>query len=788
MKNPLLITLLFLFYVKFGLAQDMLIIYGSAENLHLKDTNTEELDKENLSLLFYPEKGKIKLKEKKKTTKLKVKVTGKLKESNSGKTHILEFSNSGELVSSPPQLINNEDQIIFKVRAPDESDVEDRVINLGDRYYETITKLEKYKDVFETFYGIGNKEIETQQGHYLYQLEDLINKNISPEDHSYLKYLINKIKINKDFKDIKPKDPSDELPDLNSLCKLHYSVTYRLFKDGKLLYDSTLDLNSNDYKTDTISLNESDLLEFELRKLNPMEKMVSDWYSKNIDNKIFNKDFLQNLSDVLVETSKEINSKPFKVKLEKLEKIFQNRQCYSQAECKKGLDLIICLSKQPSILLDLLKSETAKTWIKSWLWLTKGVPKINPFAHQAQSIFPSNLAAEKRELAIYEELLAKNSIELNESKEVMDLVKKMAQIKEKIAGESPKPPFLRDDLLYRGELGVSTSDAIYMRHHNVKNNFLPMNREPISSIKENERLLVLVHNKNPGANYTIEPEIKLITNDATRIEEDFKALGNIADINFGDAIKEIIKYKQGFIPDSMAVDSCVVFNDAYPLFDTLFNNNLKFIKSLQLGPSLPLKLPSDKTAKLESKIIYFEPPSLDSIPYIVKYDIKEGDKVLHKGSYRATKLYRFRAKVGPMYSFLNRNNYTIDDNDISLSKNPHQFDVTAGVQYYIERFDIREQKPSWKVKPQPWHYGSFIYLGMGLKNNPIENWVLGLGYEPYPGASIIVGGHFGQNERLHLNENGKPNIQNPIKGAAFISVGFDLSVFSSFFGISGIFK
>ena len=404
---------------------------------------------------------------------------------------------------------------------------------------------------------------------------------------------------------------------------------------------------------------------------------------------------------------------------------------------------------------------------------------INDLSGGAQSIarHKQALAMHEKQLALFENIFSDHQLSLHDiddeilayariSAEIDSLKKKVsdaetANKRSKLLAESNK---MADEFLYDGLLKTSpkcikarpTRLGYYMRHHDALDNFLIMNANPVNEINEKERLFVLVHNLTNDQKVETNFFIEQIDTDASSFEAAIP--------------KGLIKSeRESVIP----LTSCAGAKEkANKLKD--FTMYLDFLKSGFDVITVPVLGTEDKTPNYLTKEWKHELPI--KFPVYANYTItseKEDSMVTEwDGKYRINKLYHFRFKGGMIYSFLERDDFEIDDDNVVTRKTDrHGLDGTIGLQIFPFPNDIRDNRFR-KIGRR-----FFCYLGVGLKDRILENWLLGTGIEPWNGVAVLGGVHLGKTERL-VNNLGVLTVEDDRwDNGFFMGLTIDFSVF-----------
>ena len=410
---------------------------------------------------------------------------------------------------------------------------------------------------------------------------------------------------------------------------------------------------------------------------------------------------------------------------------------------------------------------------------------INDSSGGAQSIarHKQALAMHEKQLALFENIFSDHQLNLHDindeilayariSAEIDSLKKKVsdaetANKRSKLLAESNK---MADEFLYDGLLKTSpksikarpTRLGYYMRHHDALDNFLIMNANPVNEINEKERLFVLVHNLTNDQKVETNFFLEQIKVDASAFEAEIEA--SLADIELGDEHKEMqIQLNTPCETMKEKADSLKAFS--------LY---LEFLRTIPNIITVPLIGTEDKTPNYLTKEWKHELPI--KFPVYANYTItseKEDSMVTEwDGKYRINKLYHFRFKGGMIYSFLERDDFEIDDDNVVTRKaDRHGLDGTIGLQIFPFPNDIRNNRFR-EIGRR-----TFFYLGVGLKNRVLENWLLGAGIEPWNGVAVLGGVHLGKTERL-VNNLGVLTVEDDRwDNGFFMGLTIDFSVF-----------
>ena len=410
--------------------------------------------------------------------------------------------------------------------------------------------------------------------------------------------------------------------------------------------------------------------------------------------------------------------------------------------------------------------------MQQWLWLTNGVPRINPFAFSQQNLVGSQGAVkltdeEKARFLLFDNLVSKGALQLNTLEGVDVILNQLAMIKARMDAEAKaggKEEHYYDTYLYQGLLTSSPGDSpLYMRHLDAKNDYLIMHVQPLEEITEKERLYILAENKSTSNPLSITFATTAITEDLTYLEMEVpitqESLTGEGRTTTGADAK---------------LEARVA---AFLELVSSLSQNVAALRTLTNAPALPLFFEYDKTPAFATEVL--EHNFLYDAPATASYTVKtlnadNTEKEVHKGSYRINKLYRWRFKAGVLYSHFRKDDYTeTGDNQFTLDDPRYGIDGTFGIQTYFRKQDIRSSKVDWT------RY--YLYTGLSMRHIR-ENFYVGLGTEPINGLALGVNLHVGNREVLTGPEGVPTSIRQSwgvgVAGAVLIDAALFVKLFS----------
>lgn len=632
------------------------------------------------------------------------------------RSYTLEFNSDGSLLSAPPITLNPGDVLRFRVYT-DKTYWERKVYDIIERYTTSISNLDD-TDILMNYFGLNMAQLDNVKNELSQQLFTLKQKlKQAPIDEGHfnrhIEHFFHLIGYTTSGNPQLQYVPAVE----NLLYPNFHIMTKSLSKNSaNFLTEKSIQFKKEqiDYLFSSSFISSEYLIPpdvtkiiFEIREEENLSHQIFDW-SLQLENQgiVFPKELIPILSTIRQTIDGEFTKKlkTINKKVEEGADITSNECDWISAEASNVLNLKKRLQEQ---------NINVRNWVLHWLWLTKGVPKINPFDY---GIDPSPAGGH-------------------------------------LGNVLQETPLFKDQLLYQGELMVSSEIIVYMRHHDGKNEFILMNQNPKKEITEKERMYIMLNNKDPNKQFDIDIDTQPIDSDLSAAEEDVA--------------------KFSFRKDVKCLNDLITLNEVVNHFALINTSSV-----------MPLRLLSDNTPRLETINLLqdYEYDAPTEVNYKINLIEKENGSPNNKievwtGKYRINKLYRFRFKAGVVYSFLNRDDYTIENGQAILERERQGFDGIFGLQGFIlKRQDIR--KPGITFSP-------FLFLGFSISDDPVKNWYLGGGFEIVNGIAVMGGAHFGETEKL-VNNNGNLSEKTTFKGAGFVSLAVDLNIFQRIFFPTGL--
>ena len=663
----------------------------------------------------------------------------------------LWFKHNGQLYSNPPEVIYSGEKVVAKVTIDDKFWYS-RINIILSSWISTLEKLKNYvKDNEFIKYGITETELQQLEEEMAYKLDQFINKSSFPypELKNFYTTKLNLLGIK-----TTAKPGADQLtPDIDDLIKPEYSIEYYFYDNKKVRMnsDGTIycagDKTSSKFKpcdaNKAVGMYMADEIavppncyefNYELRLANNINNVTIKWTDLMISKfpseeyaKIV-KAVLKKLDDDYIKKVTLLSKDVEKLSINPLDpSVNIEDQLAFTKEGRKFTEKIIN---------DLIQM---KVWVLRWLWLTNGVPKVNPF--ESGILFSEGVQGKvsKQNRALYqifENMVNKGAIKMENLNALDSNIIYISKIKAELDAEvaqQPNEPQQQDRLLYHGQMkSTSGTGKIFMRHIDLANNNAIMGNKPVKEITENDRMYILAENRPATLKLNSSFETFAVGPEDSWLTEAIKLTNTAADkgpsnIKTTDSTKmeRISKVESVLIPEAAR-----------------FLKEISMLKKISQMPVLPIIYEKDQTPDLVTYNVVHD--YLYQAPVTAKYSLKQvnpddTEKELVNGTYRINKLYRFRLKAGLTYSFLKKTDYTeITPNEYTLDDSRFGIDGTFGIQTFFKPQDIRSDKPGFR---------SFVYVGFSMKKIS-ENFYIGLGSEPFSGITIGINGHIGKREAL----------------------------------------
>lgn len=686
------------------------------------------------------------------------------------------------MTAAPPQALPNGDILVFQVNI-DINSYEKKILESIEHYLTILPNLHKF-DINGSY--LNDSENINKLKCFLGKEIKSLSSYLSQEQKS----VINNRLSNLGFSE--PCTPEKFAPEILNLITSKYFLQIsflnangnKIQETQSLVFNGDLPRSLKDYcflsphitipkNTSNIhfKLSEANLLNREIQKrLSSIEKGQLD------ELEIALKAVKANLNDAFFANYRKLDEKSKEAKkfLEDQTSIALNQKWINAAN--RLLNLVENPVKASFLSLD---SPDINEWIVGWLWLTKGIPKTNPFFFQELPLFPKTSSSdtkvtekEKALLEIFDSMVNNNAFHINTLPGIFkdEQLGYIAEIKGKLkTGGIAVPAPLEDDrFLYSGMMKSypdryvskklsffrSSVPITYMVSHNADQDFLLMSDRQ-KEIKDIDKLFVSLQNKKPDETFKLEVTSTSIENDDLVVTDELDLSKLAADSKNNEEIFKMVK----------------TFYTKYQIL----SKDIQFLSSLQKAPTLPIILVKDETPRLITKILNYN-QNIDA-PATTEYQIKSGpgDEELYKGQFRVNKRYNLRFKAGVVYSFLEQKDFTQSEDNTFVEKIEEAgIDGTFGIQIFPIKTDLRQ------INITKGRIAPFIYVGFSMKNIA-ENFYPGVGLEIFSGLSLSYNRHIGRSDTLITNNKLPQGIKTKWKSGNSVSLLVDGSLFVNLF-------
>lgn len=692
-----------------------------------------------------------------------------------GQDYTLEFKANGQLTSSPPQELLEGKSLGANI-VLDQGFWTSRINATISTWFKVMENLKKFSEInAELTYGLTGTDIDEVRNLYGCQLSDYINKIplglLTAEQKAYYLKRIGTLGLDATCAG---GGANAYAPDIKTLVEPTYKLICRFYDvNGKII---TLDASIGKYSEESLlkAVAKTNMVytdagipiptgasevRYELRLENNLNVTSMTWNSD-----LILPDGLKDALKTIVKGMDEKFNADMLLVADGIKKLKNDPKDPTVDGGKLAAMIAARLAEVSGWKSTIQQTNTGrKAWLLSWLWLTDGLVRINPFDSKAV-LFPGAVAAKvaaetKANYEIFDNMVTKGAFQLSGVEGLDAMLKNMAPIKAALAAEASavtSEPMAYDRLLYSGLLKVTKvdSESKFMRHLDAASNYLIMGEKPIKEITELQRLYILAENKPVAQKLSMAFSSAAVASDqgifATMI-------GGLAD----KAGKPLATQKQ--------VDDLIAKGNALLKIVTM-------LRALSPAPALPIFYERDQTPDFMTQNL--EHNYLVEVPALASYSVKtiaadNTEKEVATGSYRINKLYRMRFKAGLVYSGLKKNDFTeLSEGKYSLDDPAYGIDGTFGLQVYFEKQDMRDAS----LRPRP-----YVYAGLSMKKIS-ENFYLGMGLEPLTGLGIGINAHLGRREAL-LGAAGVPAAIKQTWGVGFsASLLVDAALFTKILG------
>ena len=739
----------------------------------------------------------------------------------------LEFSPGGRLTSSIPERLRTGLPIEVRVNAG-QQDVRAPAFRILDHYRSGIINITaELKKPQEQIFGIAKEDlasVKTALCHESCQLLEAFSAgagvNFLGDDLDYYYATLGVYSCPVEMREVEGGEKKircrsgtrnpDLVPKAEDLSKLGFQVILQCFEsDGRPTVPEPLALAAMASDASVFSASSETIqkqarchkLTYQLRQDNPLSQESLEWWEKHP----LPEAVPEAVKEAKTAIGKQDGPREIAERWRKdivdwtrlLEKLKRGENVVAAAPSddrlqKAEMDLRSAPDAARQALAGLSTKIKQAGWIKKWLWLSRGKPRIDP-----TRIGPTaDLAAEKAKLAQLEaevasfELLARNQNFQERLKELQERLPAIGKIRVqrdqqakavrrleasiRSATEAQhKDTFLYDGLLMLRGAGVGKP---VMRHHDALADYVDMSPRPEREINEGERMYVLVANESPATALSLEVTAAPITTDPS-------ALG--AELAFDPAAGDgaALAVGQPMAPTIEARDLAERLEDILKRYSELSRILTRLDEQLHL-PRFPPRPAADPTPTYVTRHL---PHKLEPAPTQVAYTVKTGTgpaaREVEEDQYRLNKLYRYRFRAGLFFSGLETFDFTLEDDAATGSKkvaseelNTHGVDGIFGIQtYFGPRQDLRQTNLL--------RFSAMLGFSM---EDPLDNFLLGLGWEPVGGMTVLGGRHLGLGEEL-IEEDGVPiRIEDDWQDDWFYALTFDVDLFRRLFGLKSL--
>lgn len=642
------------------------------------------------------------------------------------KTHTVELSPEGKIVSEVPEFILINDKIVISVK-------DTATIRTG-------INGEMKKILNASLSALKSKEAQKNLVNYFYLFIESGNINLQ-NDTVVFKKEIEQVRddINAAVNDVVKKGGSEFVPSLPI--------------DGPVFSLTQPQIPTKD--------NKKNKFEFEYRK-KTLDALKVEWMKS------------AKPEELELPSRKEILA--YDSIFDDIDKVIVKAQGVG-ISCGEAETLKTKLESIDGIIEEMLKVPL-KNWLKKWIWINGTSFQLNPFSKGESKLFGNDdkiliesipsieakLSAFKLVLEKNESLDGKIVMAITDSiSELTAVLNKASKLKaDQIKAESvPARKYFHDELLYKGHLYVSRKDKeFFMRNHDAANDYEIMGKLNKYYL-EDSKVKYLVQNQVEGKesklfeSVVVADDIPIFT---SFVLEGFKIVQNIRpDVNTltGSSVKSItipvvkkecdtlglIKMVQRFQIARAKNNWLMEQGELQPIPELLSDETPKY-RTDEAGPGKSVEAPAKVTYVLKEHVI--GTPS-DSVSFATVDSV----------SYNVYSLHRFQPFAGFAFGSVKRNKLNIDGsgNLLSVEREKEQ-NTFMGIKIYPVKTDIHNPKFIWATGRDFWSRLNFV-VGMDFTNiNPVDNFIGGVGVDLVPGLNIAYYGNYYKNNTYKI-EQGK---------------------------------
>lgn len=433
-----------------------------------------------------------------------------------------------------------------------------------------------------------------------------------------------------------------------------------------------------------------------------------------------------------------------------------------------------------------------KEWVLKWLWYSGGVPILNPYTGASKpkentnkkltAVSDKDISFNNEKARMIEKIIDDTVVKLNSVNDAVALadaaasskstavdleVNKLqyekdkqknleaaqkAEMEEKIRAEALKA---KDDFLYNGRFFITQSpnEPVWMRHHNIENKGVIMNKGVKKTYTQDDKVYILAENVVDSID--IEFGSKPFVPTAEFTLEVTPAIPNIAFSFPFDSLKKLqdqVEQKKGpgdSIEDSLQRASCLMNLSFYrklpEQLDVIrdYSTYFTFLKSFLSIPSAVMVRTSDTTpARFTQLIVPIHDTIQKSSTVIYPSNTEDKSKIAGKYSYNFEKTHRFLPAAGLIYGFRKNPEVEVHKDGRLSATYHHGFVLTAGVKTYPFRTSVTDPYPIYSVKRTPQQKFDItklsLYTGLNVLS-PLKDFQLGVNADLVSGLSFTTG-------------------------------------------------
>lgn len=758
-------------------------------------------------------------------------------------THILEFDETGKLISEPPNSIEGGDRLQFNIYTKPET-IKTRRNQLIDKFQSAFDRIKDPQCYIEENGLLDAYKSFVIQDPAIYDFiyNNIINKLTSIK--LSLRESLDILKKNKiSIAELSRITKSKELPAIEDIISPKFAVNVYFMRENDVVSNTfSLELTQ---QPDSVWNSTADIRFISdpntLKSGDGVQKIRYEIYEKNnyydwIDSRLNDTSLKNTFDDIRIyqeETEKFRN----KIIEKSSELMTIKRTDMNCVEFEKKGDFATSLQNlfkenadSPEKLYNLFTNynkryyeitDNSIYWLLNFIWLNDGKLLANPFTYNpakketkgdSKKIDTLNIELKVLEAKIkladtllkparkgvktiknselenhedtYEELVQKRE-EINlQIKELNKTIKDNTDDNTKNKESATKQSDLikKIKFLHSGLLyckPTKDKEAIFTRYHDAANSYNLMHRKPTNEILENQSMHIIVENADAESKLKINTEIEDIKFEFSAAE--IAILG--VDNNFIETSidRDVLEHNKGILPlATVTATASHIEVENEELFQ-LYLQSFKLSKIYQNGLFKNDFTPTKETnASFNARELSIA--TNKSAPFIVRYDIVTGKDSITT------------SKISPSFSVFRLHRFrfkmgllysNLIEQDITIKDNiPSITRNTAGlnVTFGLQTFFCKQD-----IRNTRFNVGRvYTYVGLKVDTKLTENFYLGIGDEFFNGIGICGGLHLGKTSGLQNVNGNYIKTDNKWVSGGFISVLIDPRVFGRIFNFSNI--